>query len=140
MTAIECCLLPCKWDPEAEGTTCGGLRVRGAWICVVCSSRQIGDETRVAEAWTLTKGGRSIDTGSGRLRLDGGGDKSAALMQRLLRLPELEREVERLRRELAMAVDAHVKHVEEWGELAETSISRNVLEELGRREIEGVGT
>lgn len=99
----ECCNNAMRWDEDATGTTCGGLAVRGCWVCAECGARRLGDESHEAEkAWRLTKGGRSIDTGAGRLRVEGGdAERAEALMERLLRLPDLEREVRQLRRELA---------------------------------------
>ena len=96
-----CCDKLTRWESEAVGKTCGGLMVRGWWVCRVCGVHILGDDSHEAEAeWTLNKGGRSIDTGAGRLRVEGGdAERTAELMARLLRLPELEREVERLRRQ-----------------------------------------
>jgi hypothetical protein len=96
---IECCDQPTVWHPDCVGTTCGGLKLRGAFCCSVCLKLYLGPASVVHEAgtWTIAKGGRSIETGSGRIRVDGAQDVEA-LMKRLMRLPELERENAKLRK------------------------------------------
>jgi hypothetical protein len=92
-----CCGKPTEWDPEATGVTCGGLEVRGAWWCQTCLKQFLGEASVANEKWSIAKGGRSIETGIGRIRLDGGKD-TETLMKRLLRLPELEATERRTKR------------------------------------------
>lgn len=79
---------PEQWDPDSEGTTCGGLRVRGGFVCP-CGKSYIGRGSKTAEQWKLAGGGRSVETGIGRIRVDGG--DAVELMKRIVRLPELEK-------------------------------------------------
>lgn len=91
-----------QWDPAYRGRTCGGLDVVGMLSC--CSHRFVCYWTRAAESvdWTLAKGGRSINAGGVRLRADGGlGAAVEDVMARLVKLPQLELEVEHLRASLA---------------------------------------
>jgi len=77
-----------QWAPLHEGKTCGGLLVRGAWVCA-CGEARVGAATRPAEgAWTLAASGRSVETGTGRVRVDGGDVEG--LCARIVRLPTLE--------------------------------------------------
>lgn len=101
------CGTPTRWDATHVGTTIGGLVLEGAYICDTCGVALVSRRARPAELWKLAKGGRSIDTGAAKIRAEAG-DGVEALMLRLVRLPELERELERLRRfEAAMlAMDA----------------------------------
>lgn len=52
----------------------------------------------MSEAWTLNRGGRSVDTGGARIRCDADRPGEVPkLMERIARLPEMEAELERLR-------------------------------------------
>lgn len=88
-----------KFDPKIAGTTVGGLALRG-WD--VCTNLQCGkgwlSERAIPDAgeWKLASGGRSVETGHGRIRVDGGTEVET-LMARILKLPELELEIARLR-------------------------------------------
>lgn len=100
-----CCEQPMLVDTTATGVTQGGLDVVGAMVCSVCGSRMIRKGlTREADAsarWSVAGSGRSINCGGIRLRAEGrSGDGVPELMQRLVKLPELEAEVVRLRTEL----------------------------------------
>ncbi|MGN6107070.1 MAG: hypothetical protein ACTHU0_18330 [Kofleriaceae bacterium] len=100
------CGEPLRWDPTARGTTVGGLDVVGAFVC--CGEMLLARESRPAEAaWTLAKGGRSLNAGGIRVRAEATDGDVVALMERLVRLPDLEREVETLRAQLAK-VRAHL--------------------------------
>jgi hypothetical protein len=97
-----CCGQPSTFDPNLRGLTCGGLELVGWFVCAVCGVARLKKGwSKPADQvfWTLAKGGRSINAGGMRIRVDGQGDV-AALMQRLVKLPELEREVETLRAEV----------------------------------------
>jgi hypothetical protein len=100
--ACPTCGAVMAWDPARTGTTCGGLEIAGALVC--CGNVMVSYLSKPADAirWSLAKGGRSLNAGGIRVRAEGrAGDDVGALMARLLRLPELEIEVERLRAELA---------------------------------------
>lgn len=98
------------WDPAAIGTTCGGVKVRGAFRCPTCGVAFIGKASRpVDEGWKLAKGGRSFDAGAFRVRAEAGRDAGGArvedLMARLVRLPDLEAALAEARRELDHAIE-----------------------------------
>lgn len=82
------------WNPNFRGTSCGGLDLVGALVCDACGAAFLTKQSRPADDvdWRLAKGGRSLDAGSIRIRAEakGGGDV-AAVMARIVRLPELER-------------------------------------------------
>jgi hypothetical protein len=96
-------------DLESRRKTVGGLDVIGGLRCLVCGytsiCKGITREASAADAgttWTLAGGGRSVNCGGIRLRAEGkskAGDV-AALMARIVRLPELEAEIEQLKAEL----------------------------------------
>jgi hypothetical protein len=93
------------FDASARGTTCGGLAIAGAAVCASCGIARVCKRSRPASDvdWKLSKGGRSVDAGEFRVRVEarpGGDGDVAALMARIVRLPELELEVERLREQL----------------------------------------
>lgn len=83
------CQKPMTWDPEAVGRTVGGLELRGAWVCE-CGAKALGDDSIPNEKWSIVSGGRSVDTGTGRIRIEGAGDATEDLILRIARLPELE--------------------------------------------------
>jgi uncharacterized membrane protein len=86
------------FDADHEATTCGGLAVRGGYVCAAgCGRSYMAPGTVAAESstWSLAKGGRSVDTGRVRLRPEGRGDVER-LMGRVVRLPELERALKRI--------------------------------------------
>lgn len=103
------CGKPMRFDPEARGTTCGGLDVVGALVC--CANWLVCSRTRAADSidWKLAKGGRSLDCGGIRLRGEGDGDV-VALLARVAKLPALEREAQHQR-----AADT-LQHRDAWGE------------------------
>lgn len=100
--ACPTCHEPMRWDADRRATTLGGLDLIGALVC--CDILRIPKLSRPAsgetgDAWTLAKGGRSLNAGGIRIRAEGRvSGETVALMERLARLPELEREVEELRR------------------------------------------
>lgn len=107
-----CCDLPMAIDSEVRGTTCGGLAVVGGLRCATCGVVIVKrGVTRAATAadtattWTIAGSGTSLNCGGVRLRIDGKRDSgaAAALMLRLVQLPQLEAEVVRLRAALAGA-------------------------------------
>lgn len=75
-------------DAHLEGETCGGLHRVGWLVCQACGATCVTRRGRTEGAWTLASSGRSVDAGGVRLR--GDGDGAAAVMARLVRLPELE--------------------------------------------------
>jgi uncharacterized membrane protein len=86
------------FDADHEATTCGGLAVRGGYVCTAgCGRSYMAPGTVAAESstWSLAKGGRSVDTGRIRLRPEGRGDVEH-LMARIVRLPDLERALKRI--------------------------------------------
>lgn len=92
------------FDAERRGTTCGGLSVVGARVCV-CGIVEVCKLSRPADAldWKLAKGGRSLTAGGLKVRAEKGenGDEIEQLMARIVRVPELELEVARLRQLVA---------------------------------------
>lgn len=88
-----------RFDPDIVGETCGGLTLRGWDVCTKCGSTWIARKGAVPydAKWKLASGGRSVETGDGRIRVDGCSN-TEALMVRIARLPELELEVARLRK------------------------------------------
>jgi len=102
-----CCGKPLRVDPDLEGETCGGLAVKGALVCDECGAAYVARTITVnakadATAWTLAASGRSLNCGGIRVRAEGKGDAGEieALMARLAKLPDIERELEILRRRL----------------------------------------
>ena len=88
--ASDCiCDLPLSWDPDWRGYTCGGVYMRGAHVCP-CGKAYLGEQSKAAEqeVWKITKSGRSIETGLGRIRIEGNGAED--LVKRIARLPDLE--------------------------------------------------
>lgn len=104
---VECprCRGPLVFDPDAVGETCGGLTLIGWMRCDACvrANRKAywhaGFLGRSHEKWRVSGSGRSVEIGTGRVRIEGhpDPDKVAA---RIARLPELELEVARLRTRL----------------------------------------
>jgi hypothetical protein len=105
----ESCGARMVFDPTARGVTCGGLELVGWMHCPKGCGKEdpsrgylICNKSRSSEAdgWRLAKSGVSLDAGRFRVRIEAGqhsrGDV-AALAARLVRVPELEAEVERLR-------------------------------------------
>lgn len=85
-----CCGKPLRFDPLLRGFTCGGLELEGWDVCDVCGKGWIAKRSKPAERWKLNGGGRSIDAHGTRLRAEASGDVQG-LMQRIVRLPDLER-------------------------------------------------
>jgi len=97
-----CCGQPTTWDPLYVGEACGGLMLRGGWVCATCGTAYLCRASRVAdEGWTWSKGNMSINCGGYRIRLDGEKDGREAFLRRLMELPALEVRVLELERELA---------------------------------------
>ncbi len=90
------------FDPLSRGTTCGGLAIVGARVCVLCGVVEVCKRSCPADAvdWSLAKGGRSLTAGGIKVRAEKTDGNVEALMARIVRVPELELEVERLRGEL----------------------------------------
>lgn len=91
-----------RFDPNKRGHTCGGLELVGWLACDACGTYTLCPaRSKPADAvdWSLAKGGRSVNAGGIRIRAETGpaAGETTALMARIVRLPELEREVERLR-------------------------------------------
>lgn len=95
----EVCAKPMPFDASKRGLTVGGLELVGWLGC--CGIYRITKCGKVADqaggTWTVAKSGRSLDAGGVRLRAEGAGAAAAALMERIARLPDLERELEELR-------------------------------------------
>lgn len=100
-----CCNQPTTYDPDIVGRTVGDLWLRGWDHCAACGKYTLSEQGRPCDAptWTIAKGGRSVDIGNGRVRFGAlkveTGERLdvVGLMARIAQLPELEREVERLR-------------------------------------------
>ena len=92
------------FDAAARGTTCGGLAIVGARVCVPCGRQDVCRLSKPADAleWTLAKGGRSLTAGGVKVRAERAPTADIeALMARIVRVPALEIEVTELRAELA---------------------------------------
>lgn len=80
------------FDPLAIGTTCGGLALRGWDRCRLCAAYLIPGDGRPrpvpVEIWRVAKSLRSVETGVGRIRTDGG--DAELLAARIVHLPDLE--------------------------------------------------
>jgi len=101
---MPCCPQPCGgalvFDPERVGDTCGGVTTRGCLACEMCGKGWLSRRSRAVESWRMASSGRSVETSVGRIRVDGGVDPEA-LCARIIRLPDLELEVEALRQRIA---------------------------------------
>lgn len=102
-----CCNRPLRVDPDRAGETCGGLAVKGALVCDICGAAYVARIISMpakadGTAWTLAASNRSLNCGGIRVRAEGKADAGEieALMARLQQLPDLERELEVLRRRL----------------------------------------
>jgi hypothetical protein len=85
---------------DYRGTTVGGLALVGARACVPCGVYEVCRKSKPADAidWTVNKGGRSLDAGGVRVRAERGlPGQVEALMERLVKLPQLELENARQR-------------------------------------------
>lgn len=98
-----CCDQLLRFDPRARGLTVGGLALIGWNLCDVCGKGYLAKGfSRVDDgssgAWQLAKGGRSLTAGSIKLRAEGGAPARdvAALMARIVKLPDMEATIERL--------------------------------------------
>jgi hypothetical protein len=88
------------WDPHTRGTTCGGLALVGARVCVPCGRWEVCRLSRPADAvdWTLSKGGRSLTAGGIKLRAEASPNQDIeGLMARIVQVPALELEIAELR-------------------------------------------
>lgn len=90
------------FDATMRGTTCGGLDLVGWRVCACGATPTLCRRSKPADAvdWRIAKGGRSLTAGGIKVRAEYA-PGVAALMERIVRVPELELEVERLRAELA---------------------------------------
>lgn len=93
------CKAELVFDAACIGTTVGGLTRRGWLVCTGCARGWLSRRGVVHEEWKIAKGGRSVETGDGRIRVDGG--DAVALCARIVQLPALEAEVAELRAKLA---------------------------------------
>jgi hypothetical protein len=94
-----------RFDPDLIGDTCGGLTRIGWNVCVKCGKGWLAKQGKSHEKWKLAGGGRSVETGIGRIRVDGAVD-AEKLMCRIAQLPDLELEVAQLRKRIhAQAVE-----------------------------------
>lgn len=85
-----CCGTPMTWDPLREGLSGGGLHLVGWWVCAACDSALLCRSSRPAEHWKLAGGGRSVEAGIARIRVEKCDDPKG-LMARIVRLPDYER-------------------------------------------------
>lgn len=109
--ACHGCGKPTTFDPNLVGMTCGGLWLRGWYVCTARCGREGQLASGLAEVceaptWTVAKGGRSVDIGTGRIRFGAIKVESGetldvvGLMARVARLPDLERRVRQLEEEV----------------------------------------
>ena len=90
-----------SFDGKVVGVTCGGLYLRGWYMCPDGHGTLASGLAEVCEAptWKVAKGGRSVELGTGRLRwgalkLESGERLDVvSLMTRIARLPDLERAI-----------------------------------------------
>lgn len=95
---------PLTFDPTIVGMTVGGLRLRGWLRCDHCGTawitrRGVPDAGGGSDGrWRVAAGGRSLDAGGLRLRVDGKGAKDdvVTLMARIARMPAFEAALERI--------------------------------------------
>lgn len=103
------CGKPTTFASDIVGMTVGGLWLRGWYMCPEQHGTHAQGLAEVSEAptWTVAKGGRSVEIGTGRIRYgqlkveSGERLDVAGLMARVAKLPELEREAIALRESLA---------------------------------------
>lgn len=94
------------FDAAIEGTTCGGNHLAGWLVCDRCRGIFLTLRATPAASWKVTGSGRAIDVGGGcRLRADGGGAATPAVMARIARLPDLERALRTIARGEGDAVE-----------------------------------
>lgn len=99
------CGSPTRFDPDATGETCGNLTRIGWMRCDACGAvLHAGRLGREHERWRVSGSGRSVEIGTGRIRIEGHPD-SAKIAARIARLPELELEVARLREKVRRHAD-----------------------------------
>ena len=96
------------FDPSARGETCGHVVLVGWCKCPACPDAQYMichlSQTADAVEWKLASSGRSLTAGGIKVRAEPSGEPGdiEALMARIVRVPELELELEQLRAELAI--------------------------------------
>lgn len=86
------CKVSLVFDPDLVGETCGGLTLRGWDVCPKCSTAWLAPKGMAVVyegTWKLSSGSRSVETGNGRIRVDGCSN-AEALMKRIVDLPALE--------------------------------------------------
>ncbi len=90
------------FDETMRGFTCGGLELVGWLVCTCGTPAHLSMRSKPADSvdWKLAKSGASIHAGGIKIRAERT-EGVEALMKRLVRLPELEAEVERLKALLA---------------------------------------
>lgn len=101
-TICESCGAQMTFAADFRATTCGGLAIVGACACVACDVYRVCRRSKPAAAidWVIAKGGRSLTAGGIKVRAENS-PGVPELMARIVRVPELELEVERLRELLA---------------------------------------
>ena len=100
---------PLTFMPDLVGDTCGGLTLRGWNKCEHCGGIWLTRRGiphaggRSDGRWRLASGGRSLDVGGMRLRVDGrgtgatkSGSETISLMARISRMPVFEAALERI--------------------------------------------
>lgn len=135
------------WCPLVSGLTCGGLALRGWDLCHECGSHVLPappNRPVPCEIWRVAKSLRSVETGIGRVRTDGG--DAEFLASRIVHVPDLEElraivEVFAKTRRFVEAVgDAHHARVMELLERTSVAPPKAVpieIEQDGEEEVEG---
>jgi hypothetical protein len=90
LAACVCCGAQLRPDIAVIATTQGGLELQGWLVCTFapCGLAHLASFGRPVERWKVSRGGRSVDTGSTRIRFE---DAGPGLVERVARLPDLER-------------------------------------------------
>jgi hypothetical protein len=93
------------FDETMRGTTCGGHQLVGWRVCSCGATPTLCRLSKSADAvdWRLASSGRSLTAGGIKVRAEAA-PGVAELMARIVRVPELELEVEQLRAQLARRV------------------------------------
>lgn len=101
-TLCDQCKQPMTFDATLRGMTCGGIELVGWMTCTCGAPSLLCPKSKPADAvdWRLAKSGASIHAGRYKIRAENAPGVQE-LMARIVRLPELEAEVERLRALLA---------------------------------------
>lgn len=101
-TICTSCGAQMTFAADHRATTSGGLAIVGSCACVACGVYLLCRRSKPAAAidWLLAKGGRSLTAGGIKVRAENS-PGVPELMARIVRVPELELEIERLRELLA---------------------------------------